>query len=95
MIFDDTCYFASFWSEEEARITAEILNSEVCAQFLDALVFPESKRSITTEVLQRLDIHGLAREAGRLDEWEAARKLGAAVEQRHGQLALMIDGHHG
>jgi hypothetical protein len=73
VLFDDTCYFLPFEDEQEARVVTSILNSTPCQEFLSSLVFTDSKRPITVELLQRLNIHAIAVEAGMADEWSASR----------------------
>jgi protein-disulfide isomerase len=60
MFLEDTCYYLPFAEEAEARVVADILNSPACREFLDALMFPDSKRPITVEFLQRLHLSALA-----------------------------------
>lgn len=76
VLFDDTCYFVPFQDEHEARVVAEILNSEECKEFLTSLTFTDSKRPITVELLQRLNIRALAEDCGLADEWAASRNRG-------------------
>lgn len=76
VLFDDTCYFIPFEEEREAEVVAEILNSPECREFLAALTFPDSKRPITVELLQRLNIRALAEDAGLAEEWMASRSQG-------------------
>ena len=73
VLFDDTCYFIPFEDEAEARVVAEILNSEECKEFLASLTFTDSKRPITVELLQRLNIRALAADCGLAAEWSEAR----------------------
>jgi hypothetical protein len=73
VLFDDASYFLPFESEAEAKIVAAILNSPVCQKFLSAIVFSDSKRPITVELLLRLNIHAIAVEAGLSDEWTKVR----------------------
>jgi hypothetical protein len=73
VIFDDACYFLPFDNENEARVVAEILNSEVCREFLDSLIFTDSKRPITVELLQRLNIRAIAEDAGLESSWNSSR----------------------
>ena len=73
VLFDDASYFLPFENEKEARMVTAILNSPVCQQFLASLVFTDSKRPITVELLQRLNLHAIAVEAGVADEWTATR----------------------
>jgi hypothetical protein len=81
VLFDDTCYFLPFENEREAEVVAEILNSEECREFLEALTFTDSKRPITVELLERLNIRALADDAGFVAEWTASRNLGLYAEQ--------------
>ena len=76
VLFDDTCYFVPFQDEYEARVVAEIMNSEECKEFLTSLTFTDSKRPITVELLQRLNIRALAEDCGLAGEWAASRNRG-------------------
>lgn len=73
VFFDDTCYFLPFEDKTEAQVVAEILNSEECKEFLTSLTFTDSKRPITVELLQRLNIRALAEDCRLADEWTTAR----------------------
>jgi len=68
--FDDTCYYISFERESDARLVCAVLNSAKCRQFIESLVFADSKRPITVELLQRLNIKAIAEEAGYGSRWE-------------------------
>lgn len=81
VLFDDTCYFLPFENEREAEVVAEILNSEECREFLKSLTFTDSKRPITVELLERLNIRALAEDAGLIGEWAASRNRGLYAEQ--------------
>ncbi len=82
VLFDDTCYFVPFDNETEARIMAEILNSEECQEFLVALSFTDAKRPVTVELLERLNIRALADDCGLTDEWAASRNRGVHYPER-------------
>jgi hypothetical protein len=56
VIFDDTCYFASFENLEDAVVLTYILNSNSVIEFLDSIAFKESKRPYTKEVLMRFNL---------------------------------------
>lgn len=73
VLFDDTCYFLSFAQENEARVVAEILNAEPCRRFLAAMTFNDSKRPITVDLLQRLNLQALAEATGLAGAWLATR----------------------
>jgi len=65
VVFDDTVYHLSFPEEEQARSVASLLESEVARSFFEAFIFWDSKRPITVDLLQRLDVLALASELGR------------------------------
>ena len=71
VVLDDTCYFFPCASEEEASLVSFILTSGPGRSFLRALTFPDAKRPLTVEVLNRLD---LARLSERLGLGEKARQ---------------------
>ncbi|NHJ47712.1 MAG: methyltransferase [Asgard group archaeon] len=60
VILDDTCYFIGFETLEEAVVMTFILNSQVVYDFLNTIVFRESKRPYTKEVLMRLNLKEIA-----------------------------------
>lgn len=64
VMVDDTCYFIPCASEHEAEFFARLLNSEVSMQFIHSLVFFDSKRAITVDVLKRIDLKRLAQRLG-------------------------------
>lgn len=74
VLFDDTCYFIALSSQQEASIVAQILNSEPCQKFLTTLTFPGAKRTITVEVLQRVNLSALARAVGLEKAWLESRQ---------------------
>jgi hypothetical protein len=82
VLFDDTCYFLPFEDEGEARVVAEILNSEECIEFLASLTFTDSKRPITVELLQRLNIRAVAEDCGLVGEWTASRNRGVHYSEQ-------------
>lgn len=59
VVLDDTCYSLPFDSFEEANYVAKLLNSPTAQTFLSSLVFWDSKRPITVELLNSLDIPSL------------------------------------
>ncbi|HLQ43139.1 MAG TPA: hypothetical protein VK137_00300, partial [Planctomycetaceae bacterium] len=86
VVLDDTCYFLPCDSEEHARVISEMLNSEAAQQFLSAFAFWDSKRPITIDLLQRLDLAKLAEEFGFV---LPTRRLGSRLEAlQAGQMQL-------
>lgn len=65
VMFDDTVYFLSFDTENEATETLERLHSEAATGLLSSLVFWDEKRPIKTSILNALDWSRLDSAAGR------------------------------
>ena len=64
VVLDDTCYFLPFQNENDAMILVDLLNSESATGFFHSLIFWDSKRPITAQILASLDLEKLAAEAG-------------------------------
>jgi hypothetical protein len=91
VLFDDTCYFLSFSDEEEARVVADILNSEPSCALLEALMFDDAKRPITVELLQRLNLCAIAEEAGMAARWRAVSGVRYSEAAHSPQLELVME----
>jgi hypothetical protein len=63
-VLDDTSYFLPCRSLEDALTLRSLLESEQAREFFEAAVFWDSKRPITADVLNSLNIEALARELG-------------------------------
>lgn len=90
VMVDDTCYFIPCQSQGEAELLSEMLASPAAKEFLNSLVFPDSKRPITADVLRRLSFVELARELGKLDELQELVQSDSATEGRKSQMSLLI-----
>ncbi len=55
-MLDDTCYFIGFDDQVEAEGIFELLRRDKVKQFLDSLIFSDAKRSVTKDLLMRIDI---------------------------------------
>ncbi len=64
VVLDDTCYFLPCGSEESARALTALLASDEAGSFFNALIFRDSKRPVTAEVLNSLDLGALAARTG-------------------------------
>jgi len=60
VMFDDTCYCLSFNSMNDAFFTWALLNKDDIRKFLSSIVFLDSKRPYTKEILMRIDLLKLA-----------------------------------
>jgi len=57
---DDTCYFIGFDKIEYAVYTYIILNHKITQEFLNSIIFFDSKRPITKDILMRIDLLKIA-----------------------------------
>jgi len=64
IVVDDTCYFIPCQTRQECEFICDLLNSNLCQRFLRSLVFLDSKRPITIDVLNRIDLKLLAEKLG-------------------------------
>lgn len=64
VVLDDTCYLLPCGSEESAGELAALLASEEAGSFFNAFIFWDSKRPVTAEVLDSLDLGALAARMG-------------------------------
>jgi hypothetical protein len=62
VVFDDTCYFVSCQTKEEAELLASLLNCDIAKEFFSAIIFWDAKRPITAAILRRLDLLAVARQ---------------------------------
>jgi hypothetical protein len=62
VMVDDTCNFVSCKNESEANVLFCLLTDERTHVFLESLIFWDSKRPITTEILNSIDLKKIANE---------------------------------
>ena len=91
VFFDDASYYLPFEREEDARTVAEILNSAVCQRFLASLVFPDSKRPFTVDLMQRLNLAAIAEEAGLGSRWRKLQRSNYAIQAGAVQAELVME----
>ncbi len=61
IMLDDTCYFIGFNYKTEAEIIFNVLQSHEVEEFLNSLIFNDAKRSVTKDLLMRIDISAIMR----------------------------------
>ena len=71
VVLDDTCYMMSFESEEKAEFVYRLLSSEVAGDFIDSVVFKDSKRPVTVALLNRISLKYLANHLGLADKYNS------------------------
>ncbi|MEA2104039.1 MAG: N-6 DNA methylase [Candidatus Cloacimonadota bacterium] len=62
IMVDDTCYLISCNTKKEAELLLKTLNSQIAKEFFQSFIFWDSKRPITSSILNRLDILKLSKE---------------------------------
>jgi hypothetical protein len=67
-MLDDSSYYLSCYSEQEAQLLLSLLLSEQAQSFFRSIIFWDSKRPITIDLLKRLDLLQLATELGQEKE---------------------------
>jgi methylase of polypeptide subunit release factors len=69
VVFDDVTNFLPCPSEDAADLVMELLNAPSAHMFFRGRVFWDAKRPITVELLNRLNLTELAKEAGRSEQF--------------------------
>ncbi len=92
VVFDDTVYFLSCWSEEEANFVACLLNSKPAKEFFKSMIFWMDKRPVTIDILKRLNMHTLSIELGKELEYLKfiRRRSDCGKETVSGQLSIVF-----
>ena len=70
VVLDDATYFLACENQDQAERGARLLNSEAGQDFFLSYVFWDSKRPITTSILNMLDINALSKEADDRPFWD-------------------------
>lgn len=93
-LVDDTCYFIGSFNQQEACLLHELLNSEIALRFLQANAFVDSKRPITADVLNHLDIQKLAEQMGCADALKTLIQGGTLESNGQGLLVFEPPGRY-
>ncbi|MHA2216023.1 MAG: hypothetical protein ACXAC6_10150 [Candidatus Hodarchaeales archaeon] len=64
VVFDDTCYFLSASSMEEALILYSLLTNPKSIRYFNSLIYWKAKRPITKQILQQVNLRRLFLEVG-------------------------------
>lgn len=67
VMLDDTCYLLGFDTLGPAIVALALLNSQPVQDFLKSIVFPDSKRPYTKDLLMRIDLREVARLVSAVD----------------------------
>jgi hypothetical protein len=57
---DDTCNYIACETEAEAEVLYALLTSQESINYLNSIIFWDSKRPITTEILNSIDLRKIA-----------------------------------
>jgi hypothetical protein len=75
VMVDDTCNFLSCNTEAKAQIIYSLLTSRDVEIFLNSLIFWDSKRPVTTQILNSIDLKKVADNNGLYEHYELVTKL--------------------
>lgn len=70
VLLDDTCNFISCETQEEAEFIYNLLLSEETLAYLNSLIFWDSKRPITTEILNSINLQKIAASLNLKDDYD-------------------------
>ena len=70
IMVDDTCNFISCNTESEAFMIYSLLTSDEIMIFLNSIIFWDSKRPITTEILNSINLKKIANEKTLNDHYD-------------------------
>ncbi len=71
VVLDDTCYMMSFASEKQAEFAYKLLSSKIAGDFIESIVFKDSKRPITVALLNRISLRYLADHLGLTEKYDS------------------------
>jgi len=91
VLVDDTCYSIPCSNEKEAKLLFDLLSSKKAMAFLNSLIFIDSKRPITIDVLRRLSVVELARNMGRMEELREFCQTSVKSEGVAAQMSLLME----
>jgi len=94
IMLDDTCYFISCKSEEEALFLCELITTQPALSFLRSLVFRDAKRPVTIDVLSRLSFSALANRLGKLDRLNQYADFPQRGRSDELQTSLVLEQRH-
>ena len=64
VVLDDTCYFLSFDTREQAELIYQLMTSDTVSSFIESIVFFDDKRPITASLLNRINLEKVAEKEG-------------------------------
>jgi hypothetical protein len=67
VLLDDTCYFIGSSDGAEAYLLHELFDSDLTRCFLQSMIFADSKRPVTADVLNRIDVKKVAEQLGKAE----------------------------
>ncbi len=89
IMVDDTCNFISCNSESEINMLYSLLTGRNIEIFLNSLIFWDSKRPITTQILNSIDLKKLAYDNGLYTHYTTSLKSNNLINsERYEQMAL-------
>ncbi len=75
VMLDDTCNYISFDDIESAKFVFTLLKSDVVKEYLSARISFDSKRPVTTEILNSIDLEKVAQLKNKTDDFFSLFKI--------------------
>ena len=91
VVFDDTTNFLPCPSQEAAELVHSMLASSLAQTYFAAFVFWDTKRPVTIELLNRLNLDALAEDLGIADEFAACFGQQSSPPSTQDQLLMSFD----
>jgi len=88
VLMDDTCYFIGSDNLLEAETLHELFSADITYHFLRSVVFTDSKRPITADILNRLDIYKIAEQFGAAERLSSFLKTGTMETNGQGVMVF-------
>ncbi len=89
-IVDDTCNFIPCVSYDEALFIHQLLVSEYVQEYLNSIIFWDSKRVITTEILNSINLKSVSLRIGFGEEYDNYLKNNSFIKKNN-ELQLMFN----
>ena len=87
IMLDDTCYFIGFDDQIEAETIFELLRLDNVKEFLNSLIFNDAKRSVTKDLLMRIDIIAMMQKNKKVEDddntyFQIQRKISPIIQRK-------------
>ncbi|MDR1962584.1 MAG: N-6 DNA methylase [Planctomycetaceae bacterium] len=90
IMVDDTCNYISCKTKSEANLIYSLLTSKENINFLNSIIFWDSKRPITTEILNSINLKRIAEEHSLENQYDILTNINNTVEKENGKQMVLF-----